>query len=119
MIDRNRRGLVLAAGGALATGAVGGMAWAAPADRKLGYAIVGLGTYGLDVIIPQFKNCRNSRLVALVSGNAAKAKSVAQEYGVPEKNIYNYENYDSIRNNPDIDIVYICLPVAMHAEYTI
>jgi len=119
MIDRNRRGLVLAAGGALATGAVGGMAWAAPSDRKLGYAIVGLGTYGLDVIIPQFKNCRNSRLVALVSGDAAKAKSVAQQYGVPEKNIYNYENYDSIRNNPDIDIVYICLPVSMHAEYTI
>ena len=119
MIDRNRRGLVLAAGGALATGAVGGMAWAAPSDRKLGYAIVGLGTYGLDVIIPQFKNCRNSRLVALVSGDAAKAKRVAQQYGVPEKNIYNYENYDSIRNNPDIDIVYICLPVSMHAEYTI
>ncbi|KAK0331634.1 hypothetical protein LTR94_028136, partial [Friedmanniomyces endolithicus] len=27
--------------------------------------------------------------------------------------------YDSIRDNPDIDIVYICLPVFMHAEYTI
>jgi predicted dehydrogenase len=119
MIDRNRRSLVFAASGALATGAVGGMAWAAPADRKLGYAIVGLGTYGLDVIIPQFKHCRNSRLVALVSGDTAKAKRVAQEYDVPEKNVYDYENYDSIRNNPDIDIVYICLPVAMHAEYTI
>ena len=30
MIDRNRRGLVLAAGGALAAGAMGDMAWAAP-----------------------------------------------------------------------------------------
>jgi predicted dehydrogenase len=119
MIDRNRRGLVLAAGGALAAGAVGNMAWAAPPDRKLGYAIVGLGSYGLGIIIPQFKNCKNSRLVALVSGDAAKAKRVAQEYGVPEKNLYNYQNYDDIRNNPDIDIVYICLPVAMHAEYTI
>jgi len=119
MFNKNRRGVVLAAGGALAAGAMGDMAWAAPPDRKLGYAIVGLGSYGLGVIIPQFKNCKNSRLVALVSGDAAKAKRVAQEYGVPDKNIYNYDNYDAIRDNPDIDIVYVCLPVSMHAEYTI
>ncbi|OON62548.1 glucose-fructose oxidoreductase [Massilia sp. KIM] len=119
MIDLNRRNVVLAAGGALAAGAVGAPVWAQNPGRKLGYAIVGLGGYGLGVIIPQFKDCQHSRLVALVSGDAAKAKRVAAEYGVPEKNIYNYQNYDSIRDNPDIDIVYVCLPVSMHAEYTI
>ena len=67
MIDLNRRGLVLAAGGALAAGALkSGAAWASPAQeapgRKLGYAIVGLGSYGLGMIIPQFANCRHSRL---------------------------------------------------------
>jgi predicted dehydrogenase len=118
MIDLNRRGLVMAAGGVLAAGAVGMPAWA-NTERKLGYAIVGLGGYGLGRIIPQFKECRHSRLVALVSGDPAKAKKVAAEYGVPERGIYNYQNYDSIRDNPDIDIVYICLPVFMHAEYTI
>ena len=119
MIDQNRRNLVLAAGGALAATAAGFPARAAAPERKLGYAIVGLGGYGLGVIIPQFKNCRHSRLVALVSGDAAKAKRVAAEYGVPERGIYNYQNFDSIRDNPDIDIVYVCLPVSMHAEYTI
>jgi predicted dehydrogenase len=119
MMDWNRRNVVLAAGSALAVGAVGGPAWADVPGRKLGYAIVGLGGYGLGMIIPQFKNCQHSKLVALVSGDAAKAKRVAAEYGVPEKNIYNYQNYDSIRDNPDIDIVYVCLPVFMHAEYTI
>ena len=119
MIDVNRRGLVLAAGGALAASAMGANAWAQAPERKLGYAIVGLGGYGLGTIIPQFKHCQNSKLVALVSGDPAKAKRVAAEHGVPEKNIYNYQNYDSIRDNPDIDIVYICLPVSMHAEYTI
>ncbi|EKU81839.1 Gfo/Idh/MocA family protein [Massilia timonae] len=118
MIDLNRRGLVMAAGGVLAAGAVGMPAWANP-ERKLGYAIVGLGGYGLGRITPQFKECRHSRLVALVSGDPAKAKKVAAEYGVPERGIYDYQNYDSIRDNPDIDIVYICLPVFMHAEYTI
>jgi predicted dehydrogenase len=119
MIDLNRRGLVLAAGGAMAATAVGVPVWAATPARKLGYAIVGLGGYGLGVIIPQFKNCEHSKLVALVSGDPAKAKRVATEYGVPERGIYNYDNYDSIKDNPDIDIVYVCLPVSMHAEYTI
>lgn len=119
MIDMNRRGLVLAAGGAIAASAVGAPVWAATPQRKLGYAIVGLGGYGLGVIIPQFKNCEHSKLVALVSGDPVKAKRVAAEYGVPERSIYSYDNYDSIKDNPDIDIVYVCLPVSMHAEYTI
>ena len=118
MIDLNRRGLILAAGGALATGALSAPAWAQQGGRKLGYAIVGLGGYGLGIIIPQFKNCEHSKLVAVVSGDAAKARKVAAEYGVPERGIYNYQNFDSIRDNPDIDIVYICLPVSMHLEYT-
>ena len=119
MIDRNRRSLVLAAGSAITTSAVGLPAWAVPDGRKLGYAIVGLGGYGLGVIIPQFKNCQHSKLVALVSGDPAKARRVAAEYGVPQRGIYDYKNFDSIKDNPDIDIVYVCLPVSMHAEYTI
>ena len=117
MIDVNRRGLVMAAGGVLAASAMGS-SWAST-GRKLGYAIVGLGGYGLGRIIPQFQHCQHSRLVALVSGDAAKARKVAQEYGVPERGIYSYSDFDRIRDNPDIDIVYICLPVFMHAEYTI
>lgn len=117
MIDLHRRGLVMAAGGVLAASAVN-PGWAST-GRKLGYAIVGLGGYGLGRIIPQFQNCQHSRLVALVSGDPAKAKKVAQEYGVPERGIYSYTDFDRIRDNPDIDIVYICLPVFMHAEYTI
>ncbi len=117
MIDLHRRGLVMAAGGVLAASVVN-PGWAST-GRKLGYAIVGLGGYGLGRIIPQFQNCQHSRLVALVSGDPAKAKKVAQEYGVPERGIYSYNDFDRIRDNPDIDIVYVCLPVFMHAEYTI
>jgi len=119
MIDLNRRGLVLAAGSAITASAVGLPVMAATPERKLGYAIVGLGGYGLGIIIPQFKNCQHSKLVALVSGDPVKAKKVAAEYGVPERGIYSYDNFDSIKDNPDIDVVYVCLPVSMHAEYTI
>ena len=42
-----------------------------------------------------------------------------KEYGIPKKNVYNYETFDRIADNPDIDIIYIVLPNFMHAEYTI
>ena len=35
------------------------------------------------------------------------------------KAIYNYQNYDTLRENPEVDVIYIVLPNSMHAEYTI
>jgi predicted dehydrogenase len=115
-MDIGRRDLLLSAA-ALTIGS-SGIARAAP-DRPLGYAIVGLGSYGLKVIIPQFVNCAHSRLVAVVSGDPDKAKRVAAEHGLPARSIYSYANFDTIRDNPDVDIVYVCLPNSMHAEYVI
>ncbi|UAK25220.1 Gfo/Idh/MocA family protein [Sphingomonas nostoxanthinifaciens] len=102
-----------------ATMLAAGAGRAAAPQRKLGYAIVGLGVYGLGVISPQFANCRSSRLVAYVSGDRDKARAAAAKYGVPERSIYSYAEFDRIRDNPDIDIVYVCLPNSMHAEYVI
>ena len=115
-MDFARRDIILSAAAlALSSAACG----AGRPDRKLGYAIVGLGSYGLDVIIPQFANCTHSRLAAVVSGDPVKAKRVAAEHGLPASAVYSYANFDSIRNNPEVDIVYVCLPNALHAEFTI
>jgi predicted dehydrogenase len=54
-----------------------------------------------------------------VSGDPAKAQALATLYGVPAKSVYNYENYESMRENPDINGVYVVLPDSLHAEYTI
>jgi predicted dehydrogenase len=90
-----------------------------PPGRKLGWAIVGLGRLSINQILPAFAKCEKSRVVAFVSGSPDKARKLAARYGVAEKNIYNYQNYDSIRDNPEVDIIYIVLPNSMHAEYTI
>ena len=82
-------------------------------DRQLGWAVVGLGKFATQQIIPSFSACKRSKLVALVSGSPDKAKRIAEQYSVDPKNIYNYQNYDSIRDNPEIDIVYIILPNAL------
>jgi predicted dehydrogenase len=90
-----------------------------PPGRKLGWALVGLGSLSINQIMPAFARCEKSRLAAFVSGSPEKARTLAARYGVDERNIYSYETYDRIRDNPDIDVVYIVLPNGMHAEYTI
>jgi predicted dehydrogenase len=90
-----------------------------PPGKKLGWAIVGLGNLSMYEILPAFAKCEKSRPVAFVSGHPDKAKKLALRYGVNLQNIYNYQNYDSIKDNPEVDIIYIVLPNSMHAEYTI
>jgi hypothetical protein len=90
-----------------------------PPDKRIGYAIVGLGHLSLNQILPAFGSCKYSKPVALVSGDAAKAANVAQQYGISPTNIYTYQNFDSIKNNKDIQAVYIVLPNGMHEEFTI
>jgi predicted dehydrogenase len=90
-----------------------------PQDKPVGWAIVGLGQLALGEVMPAFRETKLSRPVALVSGHPDKAKQVAAFYGMDAKQIYNYENYDAIRDNPDVQAVYVILPNSMHAEYTI
>src|SRR3954465_5618091 len=87
--------------------------------RKLGWAVVGLGSLAINQILPAFATCEQSKVTALVSGHPDKAKKLAARYGVAEKNLYTYETFDQLRDNPDVDVIYIVLPNGMHAEYTI
>ena len=90
-----------------------------PPGKKLGWAVVGLGSLAINQILPAFAKCEKSKVVAFVSGHPDKAHKLALRYGVSSKNIYNYENYDSIKDNPEVDVIYIVLPNGMHAEYTV
>jgi predicted dehydrogenase len=88
-------------------------------ERQIRYCIVGLGRISMQHFMPALKTTKYSKLTALVSGHRDKAEKMAAQYGLSDKNIYSYENYDSIAANPEIDAVYIALPNSMHAEYTI
>jgi predicted dehydrogenase len=90
-----------------------------PPGRKLGWAIVGLGSLAINQILPAFAKCEKSKVVALVSGHPEKAQKLSLRYGVGPKAIYDYQNYDTLKDNPEVDIVYVVLPNSMHAEYTI
>jgi predicted dehydrogenase len=90
-----------------------------PLGKPVGFALVGLGNLAINQLMPAFARCRQARLVAFVSGRPEKAKHLAQIYGVDSRNIYSYDNYERIAENPAIEVIYIVLPNSMHAEYTI
>lgn len=87
--------------------------------RKLGIALVGLGKYAGGQLAPALKETQACYLAGIVTGTPEKAKSWKAQYNIPDGNIYDYKNFDTIKDNPDIDIVYVVLPNAMHAEYVI
>lgn len=93
----------------------------APRPRSgdsVGFAIIGLGGYALNQMMPRFERARRSHIAAIVTGNPEKARSVGEAYGVPEDARYSYDDFDRIANDKRIEAVYIALPSGLHAQWT-
>lgn len=121
MITRRRFLENLAAGAVGITLAEKGFANVIVPKKKdsLGVALVGLGYYSTDVLAPSLQLTSKCHLAGVVSGTPSKIEAWQKRYAIPDANVYSYANFDSIANNPAIDVVYIVLPPSMHAEYTI
>jgi len=87
--------------------------------EKLGVALVGLGSYSRGRLAPGLQLTRHCELRGIVTGTPSKIPVWQQKYGIPDGNVYNYENMHQIADNDDIDIVYIVLPTGLHAKYAI
>ena len=94
-------------------------AWAGAPDRQLGVALLGLGRYSTGELGPALRETRACRLAGVVTGSPEKAAQWARDYGLPPQGLYNYENFDRIAENRDIDIVYVVTPPALHREFTL
>jgi predicted dehydrogenase len=81
-------------------------------------AIMGLGSYGTRVA-EAMKSSKKAKLVGVISGTPSKIKNWQAKYQIPEKNCYNYQDFDKIRDNPDIDAVYVITPNALHRDQVI
>lgn len=81
-------------------------------------AIMGLGSYG-NRVAKAMETCNRAKLVGLISGTPSKIEKWQAKYDIPKKNCYNYENFDAIKDNPDIDAVYIITPNGLHKEQTL
>ena len=87
--------------------------------EKLGVALVGLGYYSTDLLAPALQMTQHCELKGVVSGTPSKIERWKKQYDLFDKNIYTYESFDRIADNPEIDVVYVVLPPSMHAEYAI
>ena len=88
-------------------------------DRKLGIALLGLGDYATNQLGPALKKTGNAKLTGIVTGSPEKIPQWQKEYQIPDGNVYNYENFDSIADNDEIDIVYVVTPTGLHPEFAI
>ena len=87
--------------------------------ERLGVALVGLGYYSTDLLAPALQLTKHCYLAGVVTGTPEKAERWQKQYNLPAKNIYSYDNFDRLADNPDIDVVYIVLPPVLHQAYTI
>ena len=96
---------------------------ATPPRRKrsdsVGFAIVGLGGYALNQMMPRFAQAERAHVAAIVSGNPDKLRRVGDAYGVPPDARYSYKTFANIASDKRIDAVYIVLPSGLHADWTI
>lgn len=86
---------------------------------SVGFAIVGLGGYALNQMMPRFARAERAHIAAIVSGNPDKLRHVGDAYGVPNDARHSYDAFEKIADDKRIDAVYIVLPTGLHAEWAI
>lgn len=86
-------------------------------NRQVGYAVIGLGHITQVAVLPGFAQAKNSKLVALVSGDKKKLQTLGKQYGV--KKTFHYEQFDECLADPEVEAVYIGLPNDLHFDCVI
>ena len=87
------------------------------AHKKVGFAVVGLGSIAQSSVLPAFSHCKKARLVALVSRDKKKAARLAHKFKA--LSFYGYEEYAACLANPEVDAVYVATPQGEHAPLTV
>ena len=115
----SRRAFGAGLGATALVAATTGRGQAAQPARKLGVALVGLGGYSTGELGPALRETRSCYLAGVVTGSPDKGQRWAREFRFPERNIFSYATMAQLANAPDIDIVYVVTPNALHARYAI
>ena len=88
-------------------------------DRRLGVALLGLGRYATNELGPALRQTKKCYLAGVITGHPEKGEKWAADYSLNKKNIFNYDNLERIADRPDIDIVYVVTPPALHPDFAV
>jgi predicted dehydrogenase len=88
-----------------------------PPVKRVGYAVVGLGSISQVAVLPAFAHSEGAELIALVSGDKRKAEKLRQEF--KGRQAYSYTEYAECLKNPKVEAVYIATPPGEHEKYSV
>jgi predicted dehydrogenase len=83
--------------------------------NEVRWGIIGVGDVCEVKSGPAMKLIENSKLIAVMRRDGAKAKDYATRHGVPKW----YDDADRLINDPDINAIYIATPPNSHESYTL
>jgi predicted dehydrogenase len=91
-------------------------ALAAASRKKLGFALCGLGGLSANQIAPALRKTQYCRLTGIITDTPAKAADWKSQYNIPDRSVYTYDTMQRMADNPDIDVVYVVTPNALHLD---
>src|SRR5260370_11909235 len=90
------------------------MALVLASRKRIGYAVVGLGSISQAAVLPAFAHSKKAKLVAVVSGDKKKAQKFALDFNASQA--CTYDEFPQCLENPQVDAVYIATPPAEHEK---
>ena len=84
-------------------------------NKKIRYAVVGLGHIAQTAVLPAFKHAENSKLAAIVTGSRKKDRELSERYRIKA---YTYDDLEAALEKEQVDAVYIATPNILHREHT-
>ena len=82
-------------------------------DKIVRIGIIGCSNVAKKSAIPAIKAVKDAKLISIASREVEKAKLWASENNI------EFDNYDSLIERKDIDVVYISLPIGLHEEWAV
>jgi glucose-fructose oxidoreductase len=89
------------------------------AKKRLGVALLGLGSYSTEQLAPALRLTQHCALTGIVTGTPSKVALWQSKYGIADRCVYDYQTLPRVADNPAIDVIYVVVPTALHAKYAI
>jgi predicted dehydrogenase len=86
-------------------------------DKRVGYAVVGLGSISQVAVLPAFAHSKKAKLVAVVSGDKNKAGKIAKQFKAGHA--FTYDQFAQCLSNPAVEAVYVATPPGEHEKYAV
>ncbi len=87
--------------------------------KKLGVALLGLGSYAKGQIAPSLKFTQHCYLAGIITGSPEKIPEWQSKYAIKDENVYTYDNLEEVAANPEIDVIYVITPTATHKDFAV